>query len=78
MTGAAVVLAGMIATTSPALASSIADGTSNTIQFGVAPAPLDQATQAASGVCAFPDVCAQSGDGRLIVYNGHAGLGSNA
>ncbi len=41
-TGAAVVLAGLIATTSPALATPIADGTSNTIQFAASSAALDQ------------------------------------
>lgn len=143
-TGAAVVLVGLIAATSPALASSIADGTSNTLGFAVASAALDQArhrvvvmrtapgalspgqrlagaelvtprltviltdvlvesvagtpdsftlnftaiditdaattNQAGSGICAFPDVCARgadpSGDAALILYNGHAGLGT--
>ncbi len=41
-TGAAAVLAALIAATSPALASQVADGTSNTLVFGVTSATLDQ------------------------------------
>ena len=57
---AAFVLAGLIATAGPALAAPIADGTSNTLQFGITAATFDGLT---------------SGDANAILYNGHAGLG---
>jgi hypothetical protein len=41
--GAAAIFAGLIATAGPAVAAPVADGTSNTLQFGLTAATFDQA-----------------------------------
>jgi hypothetical protein len=84
-TVAAAVLAGLIAATSPALAAPIADGTSNTLQVGLTSATLDQAqhrlivANPGSSALNYTKITYVGGSltaADLILYNGHAGLGS--